>query len=465
MRLWLPFWLAMAASSAQAVGDSSIVTVEAREHLKALIRLDTSNPPGNEILAAEYLKAQLDLAKIPADIYTSTGSRASVVARLKAPKESRQRRPLILMCHTDVVPADSKEWVTDPFTPVEKDGYLYGRGASDNKDMCAAELAVMVSLRRSSAALNRDIVFFAEADEESGEKDRHIDWLLRTYPDLLDARYAINEGGNTVWEKGKVTEVRVQTAEKIYMDVTLVAKGEAGHASVPRADNAVAAIARSVTRLEAHRFRARLNEAVQHFFRRQAETSEPMVKAAILDVLRAPPGEALDNAADRLTAAKPEFGAMLRDTLSATMLRGGYKSNVIPAEAAATFNARLLPGRDPSDFLAEIALVVDNPAVAVVADTISAVGSEVMPTDTEFYRAIESSAHELSPAAAVMPFMAAWTTDSQKLRERGVITYGVEPPTLSSDDGVHGKNERIALEAFDWYVRFLRAVVIKVVSP
>jgi acetylornithine deacetylase/succinyl-diaminopimelate desuccinylase-like protein len=457
--------LLLAAAPARALSDVALATVEAREHLRALIRFDTSNPPGNELPAAEYLKEKLDAAGIPADLYVSTGSRASGVARLKAPKASRQRRPIILMCHTDVVPADPKEWATDPFSPVEKDGYIIGRGAADNKDMCAAELAVLVSLKRSTVPMSRDVLFFAEADEESGEKDRHIDWLLRAYPDLLDARYAINEGGNTIWEKGRPVEMRVETAEKVYLDVTVAARGEAGHASVPRPDNAVAAIARAVTRLSEHRFKARLNDTVQLFLQRQAQTEEPEVKAAIFQVLRAAPGEALDAAADRLAAAKPEFGAMLRDTLSPTILSGGYKSNVIPASAEATFNARLLPGRDPADFLEELARVVDNPAVEVRADTAAARGSEVMPADTEFYRAIEASARELSPGIVVMPFMAAWTTDSQKLRERGVITYGVEPPMGSVEQGVHGKNERLLLDALDWYVRFLHKLVVKAAEP
>lgn len=441
---------------------------ETRQHLKALIALDTSNPPGNEILAAEYLKKQLDAENIPAEIYFSPSarSRASVIARLRARKESPGRRPFILMCHTDVVPADAREWETDPFEPVEKDGFLYGRGAADNKSMCAAELAIMAALKRSSAPLNRDVIFFAEADEESGARERHIDWLLKNHSDALEGRYAVNEGGNTIWEKGKVTEIRVQAAEKEYMDLTLTVRAQPSHSSVPRADNIVAALSRAVARLSEHRFPASVNDVVRNFLQRQGEFSDPPLNGAIKDVLKAVPGPELDDAADRLALFNSEFAAMLRDTVSPTMLKAGYKSNVIPAEASAVVNARLLPGHDPKDFIAQVRAVIGNPAIQIDYDPPSRPPVSPMPVDTEFYRAVESAAAEHAPGARVMPFMAAWTTDSQNLRARNTIVYGIDSP-LSLEDGerVHGKNERISLAALDWYAKFLHSVVVKIVTP
>jgi acetylornithine deacetylase/succinyl-diaminopimelate desuccinylase-like protein len=438
---------------------------EVREHLKALIRIDTSNPPGNELYVAQYLKKYLDDAGVPNEIYTSTGTRASLIARLKA-TGGESRKPMILMCHTDVVPADPREWETPPFTPVEKDGYLYGRGAADIKSMCAAELVTMLELKRSSTPLHRDVIFFAEADEESGAKDRHILWLLKNHPEaLLDARIALNEGGNTLWDEGRPVEIRIQAAEKEYLDVTLVAHGQAGHSSVPRPDNPVAQLARAVTAIADYRFSASTSAVVAAFLERQAETADPSTRSAIFEVLEAADPIALNQAADRLAAINPEFGAMLRTTVSPTMLEAGYKSNVVPAEAKATLNVRLLPGREIKDFIAEVAQVIENNAIDIeyVPPTHKAI--EPMPTDTPFYKAAVATAGELAPKARVMPFMAAWSTDSQELRARGIVTYGIDPP-LSIDDGerVHGKNERIALDALDWYTRYLHRLVLKLVD-
>ena len=435
---------------------------DTREHLKAMVPLDTTNPPGNEIIVARYIDGKLRDAGIESEIYTSSGTRSSVIARLRG---SGAKPPLVLMCHTDVVPADPKEWETPPFEAVEKDGYLYGRGTTDNKSMCAAGLAVLVSLKREGVKLSRDLVLFAQADEESGASYRHIDWLLAKHGDLLNAKFALNEGGNTVWENGKVAEIRIQAAEKEFMDVVLTARGRAGHSSVPRSDNALATLSRAVTRVFEHRFAARLDEVVRTFLQRQQEGAEPELRGAIAEALAVDGQEDLDRAADRLAAVNPEFGAMLRDTITPTMLKAGYKSNVIPAEAEATLNARLLPGRDPEEFIAELKAVIDEPAIEVsfVAPAGPPVGA--MPIDTTLYQAARDAAAELAPGARVMPFMAAWTTDAKSLRQRGTIVYGIEPP-LSADDGerVHGKNERISLAALDWYARYLKAVVLRVAA-
>lgn len=449
-------WALWLAASLAAAGT---LQEDTRAHLKALVSLDTSNPPGNEIFAAEYLQRELKKDGIESRILVSTGTRASLIARLPG---SGKKRPLILMCHTDVVPADPKEWLTPPFTPVEKDGYMYGRGTADIKSLCAAEAAVLQWVKRSSLTLSRDLIFFAEADEETGYGDRHIDWLLKNHGKLLDAEFALNEGGDTVLENGKVVEIRVQAAEKEYMDLTLIARGQAGHASVPRADNAVAAVARAVARVGEHRPQARLTEVVRAFLERQHETARAPLKGAIADVLSAANPEDLDRAADQLAEITPEFAAMLRETVTPTMLKAGYKSNVIPADAEATLNARLMPGRAPADLIAELREVVDDPSVEIRYDPPTRPPVPPMSTDTDLYRAIQDAAKEHAPNARVMPFLTAWTTDSQDLRARGVQTYGLIPPFTADDGGrMHGKNERIELSALDWYAGFLLSVVLK----
>ncbi|MEK7383409.1 MAG: M20/M25/M40 family metallo-hydrolase [Elusimicrobiota bacterium] len=428
---------------------------ETLAHAKALIALDTSNPPGNEIIAARYIEKALGKDGIVSELYTSTGTRTSLVARLKG---DGSKRPLLLMCHVDVVPADPAGWQTPPFMPLEKDGYLYGRGSADIKAMCAAQMAVLSWLKRTKTPLERDVIFFAEADEESGASARHIDSLLRERPDLVEAEFGINEGGNSVWKDGKILEVRVEAAEKEYMDFTMTAKGMPGHSSVPSADNALARLSGAVSRLAAHRFPVVLNSVTAGFLKQQAQTSPPAVAAAIQAVLASAEGPKREEAGTALAHLAPEFGAMLRDTVTPTMLKAGYKSNVIPAEATATFNSRLLPGRKAAGLIADIRRIVGDSKIEFVFEppTRAAVGA--MPIDTPLYRAAVESAR----GARVMPYMAARTTDSQDLRARGVIMYGIDPPMTSEDaKRVHGEDERLPLAALDWYATYLRDIVVR----
>jgi acetylornithine deacetylase/succinyl-diaminopimelate desuccinylase-like protein len=448
-------FLMVLAGPAFAADRDADLRRETLVHTKALIALDTSNPPGNEIIAARYIEAALKKDGIASELYTSTGTRTSLVARLKG---DGTKRPLLIMCHIDVVPAESKDWTTPPFSPIEKDGYLYGRGSADIKSLCAAGMAVLAYLKRTSAPLARDVIFFAEADEESGASVRHIDALLRDKPELVAAEYGINEGGNSVWKDGKVVEVRVEAAEKEYMDFMMTAKGKAGHSSMPTDDNALARLALAITRLSAHRFPVVLNPVSRGFLREQAKTSEPGLAAAIRAVLEAPEGPSRDDMGLALARLDPELGAMLRDTVTPTMLKAGYKSNVIPGEATATFNARLLPGRKAADMIAEIRRLAGDPTIEFAFEPPTRAPVGAMPIDTPLFRAAVESAR----GVRVLPYMAAWTTDSQDLRARGTIMYGIDPPLTREDvERVHGDNERVPLAALDWYAGYLRDIVVK----
>jgi acetylornithine deacetylase/succinyl-diaminopimelate desuccinylase-like protein len=453
----LPLLLALLAAPARAVDHEAVLRREALMHSKALIRLDTSNPPGNEVIAAEYVKRVLEKDGIPVELFTSTGTRTSAIARVKG---DGSKRPLLLMCHTDVVPADPKGWTVPPFEATLKDDYLYGRGAADIKTMCGVEMALLSYLARTKTPLARDVIFFAEADEENGVEPRHIAQLLKQKPELVDAELGINEGGRMVWHRGTVSEVRVQAAEKEYMDLTLTAKGRPGHSSKPTPDNAVARLARAVAKLSSHRFPVRLNPVSQGFLERQAEL-DPSVRAAARALLAAPEGPRRDEAADKLMAVSPELAATVRETVTPTMLKAGYKSNVIPGDAVATLNARLLPGRKAEELIAEIKAVINDPAVSIAYEPPTRAPVGAMGLDDELYAAITKAAAARSPAPAVMPFMAAWTTDGADIRGRGTIVYGVDPPTTDEDDmRIHGDDERISLSALDWYTDFLREVVL-----
>lgn len=453
------FILSLVLLTPASAADTVRLRREAREHLAALIAFDTSNPPGNEVVAARYLKEVLARDGIDSKILTSSGTRASLVARLTG---TGAKKPLILMCHTDVVPADASQWSTPPFQAVEKDGYLYGRGAADVKSMCAVHAAVLAHLKRAGVRLARDLIFFAEADEESGGSDRHIDWLMRAHPEEFDAEFAINEGGRTVMEEGgKVTEIRVQAAEKTYLDLTLVAKGPSGHASVPKAGNAVAALARAVTRIAEHRFPASVNPVARGFLEHRLALEDGETKELLRKVLKAEPGPELDALAERLAEHEPEYAAMLRDTFAPTILKAGYKSNVIPEEARAVGNARLMPGRAVKDFLADLERIVDDPRVAFEYAVDSGPPVGPMPVDSAMFPAVRAAAAEVFPEAAVVPFLAVWSTDSLALRQRGVLVYGIDPPVTDDDDSrVHGVDERLHVESFERYTEMMLKLVV-----
>lgn len=451
----IPLLLLLVAAPLHAADRDAELKADTLAHAKALVALDTSNPPGDEIVAARYIEAQLKKDGIASELYTSTGTRTSLVARIKG---DGSKRPLLLMCHTDVVPADAAGWKTPPFEAVEKDGYLYGRGTADTKGMCAAEMAVMSWLKRTGLPLARDVIFFAEADEESGASVRHIDHLLHHRPDLVAAEFGINEGGNSIWKDGRIHEIRVEAAEKEYMDFTLTAKGKPGHSSVPTEDNALARLANAVARLSAHRFPVTLNPVTRGFLERQAETGPAPLAAAVKALLAAPSGPVREEAGTALARLAPEFGAMLRDTVTPTMLKAGYKSNVIPADATATFNARILPGRKAADLIADIKAVVADPRIEYAFEPPTRAPVDAMPIDTPLYRAAVESAK----GVRVMPYMAAWTTDSQDVRGHGTIVYGIDPPmTLEDIKHVHGEDERLPLAALDWYAVYLRDIVVK----
>ncbi len=451
-----PLLLALFVPAAAAADYDADLRRETLVHAKALIRLDTSNPPGNEIIAAKYIKQALEKDGIETVFYTSTGTRTSAIARIKG---DGSKKPLILMCHTDVVAAD-KGWTVPPFEATLKDDYLYGRGAADVKSLCGAEMAVLSYLVRTKTPRARDVIFFAEADEENGSAPRHIEQLLKEKPELVDAELGLNEGGRLVWRYDRVTEIRVQAAEKEYMDVTLKARGRPGHSSRPTLDNAVVRLARAVAKLSTHRFPVRLNPVSQGYLERQAEL-DPSVRAAARALLAAPEGPRRDEAADKLMAVSPELAATVRETVTPTMLKAGYKSNVIPGEAVATLNARLLPGRKAEDLIADIKAVIADPGIEIAFEPPTRAPVGAMAVDTPLYEAIVKSAAKRNPAPAVMPFMAAWTTDSADLRARGTVVYGIDPPTTDEDDlRVHGDDERVSLSALDWFAEFLRDVVV-----
>ncbi len=411
----------------------------ATRYVTDLLRLDTTNPPGNETRAAEYLKRVADQYEIPAELLGADPARLNFVARLRG---NGSARPLLLMAHSDVVPADREQWTVDPFSAESRDGEIYGRGAQDDKNLLAAELAVFVELKLSGIKLNRDIILLAESDEESGSTG--IQWLIANAFDSIDAEAALNEGGMAQDLRSGVRLFQIQTAEKIPTRVVLTARGGAGHASLPRSDNAIVRLARALLRLENDQ-PVRLNPTTRRYFAQIAALPDYRWLAPLVPKLEN--YSSAHSAAGQIRARDPELDAQLRTTISPTMLSAGIKINVIPNAAEARLDVRRLPNESREEVLVRIRRLINDPAVEVTpapGDEMPA--SPPSPADSPIYRSMERTFAASAPRAVVVPYMARGATDGAYLRSKGMAVYGAPLFLKENHDGrPHGNDERISL--------------------
>lgn len=436
----------------------------AQTHLGNLIGLDTSNPPGNEVVAALYLSAVF--AAIPGvetEVVEVGEGRANFTARLLALEATE--RPVLIMGHMDVVGADTASWQSDPFVATIRDGYLYGRGAIDDKGPLAAAVAAMQQLAAQRGRLRRDVIFLATAAEEGG--DVGIDWIVEHRPDLLgDAEFAVNEGGRIrIWD-GRIRTVNIQTTEKVSYDVVVSARGPSGHGSVPLPDNALAALARAVARVHDWRPPVYVNETTRLYFTRLAEIEEdPATREAMRQVASSSNERVIRAAADRLSRS-PLHNAVLRTGASLTLIDGGLRSNVIPSEGTATFNVRILPGEDIREVVREMSLVAAEPQVTFELMGQPRVAPPPSSVTTRLFRAMERAAETMAPDALIVPFMSTGATDGATLRAVGIPTYGILPFPLAAEDELrmHGDNERVAVEALGWGAEYLYRVLFDVTT-
>ena len=422
--------------------------------LADLIRLDTEDPPGNESKVALYLEGVLKTAGIQAEILETVPGRASVVARLKG---DGSKRPLLVMGHEDVVPVDRSRWTVDPFAAIEREGRIYGRGASDDKAMVAANLEVLLQLKRLEIPLARDVIFLSEASEEMSSP-AGMATVLERYWNRIDCEFALNEGGSSLVENGKIKYMGVATAEKLPRGAKLEAAGSSGHGSVPRVDNAVVHLAAAVAKAGTWESPSRLNETTREFFKRLATISPPEEAAWYRDVLN-PAVE------EKLKVRKPQYYSMLRTSVVPTMLHAGIKENVIPPSAEATLDIRALPDEDLAKFRQMLASVINDPQVKVVAEdtTFSMPAAPVSRLHTEMFDALEQAQKEVAPDAITLPVMTTGATDSSFLRTRGVQAYGIGvPKTEEESRTVHGNDERIEIEQLGVFVRYLFSAVTRV---
>jgi acetylornithine deacetylase/succinyl-diaminopimelate desuccinylase-like protein len=456
----LVFVATAAAVFAQAPGNVDWPRVEAEtmEHFQAVLRFDTSDPPGNERPAAEYLRQVLEREGIPTKVFELEPNRLNVVARLKG---SGKKRPLLLMGHTDTVNVDPARWTFPPFSATRDGGYVYGRGTVDDKDNVAAALMTMLLLKRSEVALDRDVIFLAEAGEE-GTTRVGIQFMVQQHFAEIDAEYCLAEGGSVLRTGGRVRYASVQTAEKIPHGILLTATGTAGHGSVPLETNSILKLSQAVATVAAWKPPLQLNDTTRTYFTRLAAISPPADAARYRAVAGTDPKAAQD-AVDYFAKNDPRFAAMVRSSISPNIIQGGYRINVIPSEAKATLDVRLHSGQDPDTFLNEVRTVVNDPAIRV-----EWIKRDVRPAtpsarlDSEVFKVLES-AFARHYDAAVLPTMSTGATDMAYLRARGIQCYGVGP-ALDAEDGpkgfgAHSDQERILESELHRFVRFHYEVV------
>ena len=440
--------------------DWTAADAELISHFQQLVRFDTTDPPGGERPAVDYLKKILTEAGIEFREFALEANRPNLVARLKG---SGSKRPLLLMAHTDTVNVDPAKWSHPPFSAAREGGYIYGRGTVDDKDNVAASLMTMLLLKRLNVPLDRDVIFLAESGEE-GSTRVGIQFMVNQHFDAIDAEYCLAEGGSGYRTEGNVRFVSVQTLEKIPYAIELVARGPAGHGSVPLETNAVSHVAQAVANVAKWSPPVRLNETTSAYFKRLAEISPPADAARYRDVLDPKKIEAVDA---YFRKNEPRHASMLRTSVSPNIIQAGYRINVIPSEATARLDVRALQDENMPAMLEAIKKVVNDPTVEVrFAQRDTRPPGKEARIDSEAFKAIEASirAHYNAPT---LPTMSTGATDMAYLRSKGMQCYGVGPATDIEDGpkgfGAHSDQERILESELHRFVRFHYDIVADLV--
>ena len=454
LSLVLTVFVAPGIAQSSRVLSAEKAAEETAGFLKDLVQMDTQDPPGNESKVAEYLAAVFKREGIPYELLEPVPGRASIVARLKG---TGAKRPVLMLAHEDVVPVDRAHWTVDPFNAEIRDGVLYGRGASDDKSPLAAHLETMLQLHRSGEKFARDIIFLAEASEEtSSSAGMHT--LVERYWEKVDCEFALNEGGAAEVISGAIPYFGIATGEKLPRGVKLVAKGLSGHASVPVLENPVTHLAVAIGKLGTWETPMRLNDTTREFFSRLA-TISPAEQAAVFRSLDAPASQAY------LHKNMPQFYSMLHTSVVPTVFKAGFKSNVIPPEAEAEIDIRALPDEDLKAFYAEMNRIVDDPSVTILPPdtTDSMPAAPASSIHTALFASLEAAQKKLLPQAITVPVMSTGATDSAFLRAKGVNAYGIRVPrTAEMNKGVHGNDERIDLKYVALYQQLVQEAIADV---
>ena len=442
--------------------DLNKLDVDAIGWLQGLIRINTTNPPGNELVAAKYIADILQKEGISAEVDQSTPGRGVLIARLSATAVPDPSRALLLMGHLDVVGVDRSKWQVDPFSGEIQGNYLYGRGTLDDKGMLVAELAAFVALKRSNFPLDRDVILLAEGDEEqAGEAG--MKFAIQNYWQKIAAGFALNEGGNVTVKNGKVQYIGVQSAEKVPVNVTVTATGTSGHGSVPLPNNPIVTLSDAITKIAAYKTPFQLTPVTEAYFEQLSLVEDPEIGKWMRALDSSVRG---DLAEEKVAAASPIWNSMVRDTIAPTMLQAGIRPNVVPSEAQATLNIRLLPGNSINSLLLNLRQAVNDSRVTFSADTSIGEAAPSSSLDSALFKTIQQASQEEFPGVPVIPMMSTVATDSADLRLRNVQAYGLLPFPLTDEDALrmHADNERIPLDSFRKGIEYLYRIVTNFVA-
>jgi acetylornithine deacetylase/succinyl-diaminopimelate desuccinylase-like protein len=447
-----PFLTAIALTCLAFGGPAQAQSLTARQQLsldiyKELVEINTVTETGDTARAAEAMAARLRAAGFAGpdvQVFAPAPRKGNLVARLRG---TGARKPILLLAHLDVVPARRDDWSVDPFKLIEKDGYFYARGSADDKFMAATFVATLIRYKQEGYTPDRDIIVALETDEEILDRDAlGIQWLLKNHRDLIDAEFALNEGGSVGLKNGKPIRNSIQTSEKVSLSYQLEVKNRGGHSSLPTKDNAIYHLAEGLVRLSKFTFPFKLNETTRAYFERMAEFEGDQMAADIRSVISGRP----DPAALSLVrlSVNPAYNAQLRTTCVATLLEGGHAYNALPQVARATVNCRIMPGEPVDEVKATLERVLADDQISVtqidepVLSAPSALHEEIMG-------AVGKVSQEFWPGTPIVPTMSAGATDGSYLRNAGIPTYGHSGLASDVDDNrVHGKDERVLVKSF-----------------
>jgi acetylornithine deacetylase/succinyl-diaminopimelate desuccinylase-like protein len=444
--------------------------------LAELIRVDTSNPPGNtgklaELLAAKFRPLGVDVAIIP----TPDAGKAHFIARIKG---DGTKKPVLLAAHADVVGVEREKWSVDPFAGQVKDGYVYGRGAIDVKGGLAVFAEAVMRLAKNHIPLHRDVILLSEADEEGGGR-YSTTWLAESHWDVMDCEFALNEGGWIIKAAtGGVQYVSISTADKVSIPLIVTAQGTSTHSSMPRPDSAIFTLSKAMAKLADYETPVELIPSTREFFETLAKTSETPLSTYFQDLVSSNDPQVIQKA-DRAISTNPLLHAIMRNTFAPVFLKAGFRGNVIPGSAEATLNLRVIPGTDLQKFIAGISKALDDPRVEVSlppTDTpegqrvqrLIKEASSLLPSsqDTDLYRALEVGAHAVWPAAPVTPYLFQAGTDAIAWRSKGVPVYGIYPYPITAEDltRMHGNDERVPVDSLEQGTEMIYQTLLEVAS-
>jgi acetylornithine deacetylase/succinyl-diaminopimelate desuccinylase-like protein len=461
--------LSVAPLNAQQKPDPATVQLS-HDLFRQLIEINTTDSVGSVTAAAQAMRRRLLDAGFPADDLVIAGPndrKQNLVARYRSAPGSTLK-PILIICHLDVVEAPQAEWHTDPFRLVEKDGYFYGRGTQDMKDSDAVLVTNFIRLKREGYVPNRDLILALTADEEGG-KSNGVEWLLKNRPDLVQAEFTINpDAGGIDSDKGKPLDMTVEATEKLYGDFELSTQNPGGHSSLPTRDNAIYQLTEALSRIEKYQFPFELNPVTRAYFEKMAALSTAQEGTDMRSILKTPP----DPQAIARLSDTPRFNSVMRTTCVATMLSGGQAPNALPQFAKANINCRIFPGHTQEEIRQQLIKVIGNSAVIVkykdnAGDLHDKGTNRVSPTPpplrSDVFSPLNKVVAQMYPGLPIIPHMEAGATDSVYTTSAGMPSYGISGEAIDADDvRAHGRDERIRVSSFDagveFYYRFLKAL-------